>query len=424
MSMNFNPQTDEFWRAADLQNELDRIFDICNGCRLCYNLCPSFEVLFNKIDELDIDGAKVPLEVKEDIVNLCYECKLCYPKCPYTPPHRYELDFPRLMLRARAIRAREKGVRLQDKFLGKTDLIGMIGSTFPAIMNWANTNPLSRTLMHTTVGIHKHRNLPQYHGQTFAEWFRHHRRPAGREYTNGKVAFFYTCTVNYNNPEIGIAAVEVLEHNGIDVVVPEQRCCGMPALDGGDITAAQEMIDFNTRSFRSSIDAGRTIVVPGPTCSYMMKQEYPMLRDGEGTQKIAAATLDICEYLMKLHKEQKLLTDFQVPQGKISYHLACHLKAQNIGFKSKELMSLVPDTEVEMIQKCSAVDGTWGLKKEYFELSLKVARPLFDKIEKSQPATVVSDCALAGLQIQQGTGRSFKHPIQVIHAAYGLNNKG
>ena len=424
MAMNFNPQTAEFWDSGDLQKELDRIFEICNGCRLCYNLCPSFEVLFGKIDELDIEGSKVPIDVKENIVNLCYECKLCFPKCPYTPPHHYGLDFPRLMLRARAIRAREKGVSLQDKFLGKTDFIGAIGSTFPTMMNWANRNPLARSMMHGTVGIHKQRNLPSYHGETFAEWFRKHKRPANRDYRNGKVALFYTCTVNYNHPEIGIATVEVLEHNGIDVVVPEQRCCGMPALDGGDIDAAQEMINFNVRSFQSAVDSGRTIVVPGPTCSYMMKQEYPLLGQTEGTKKIASGTMDICEYLVRLHKEQKLQTDFSVPQGRISYHLACHLKAQNIGFKSKELMSLIPGTEVEMIQKCSAVDGTWGLKKEYFELSLKVAKPLFDRIEKNHPAAVVSDCALAGLQIQQGTGRSFKHPIQVLHAAYGLNSGG
>ncbi len=168
------------------------------------------------------------------------------------------------MLRARAIRAREKGVSLQDKFLGKTDLIGAIGSTFPDIMNWANRNPLSRSLMQATVGIHKHRNLPPYHGETFIGWYRKHKHPENHDYSNGKVALFYTCTVNYNNPEIGIAAVEVLEHNGIDIVVPDQRCCGMPALDGGDIAAAQEMIDFNTQSFQSYVDMGYTIVVPVP----------------------------------------------------------------------------------------------------------------------------------------------------------------
>ncbi|MGD0339350.1 MAG: anaerobic glycerol-3-phosphate dehydrogenase subunit C [Bacteroidota bacterium] len=422
--MNFDPQKEEFWDNTLFQKELDRIFDICNGCRLCYNLCPSFEVLFKKIDELDIEASKVPLEVKNEVIDLCYECKLCYPKCPYTPPHHYELDFPRLMLRARAIRTREKGVHIQDKFLGKTDLIGAIGSTFPGIMNWANENQITRSLMHATVGIHKHRNLPKYHGVTFIEWYRKHRRSEDRDYTNGKVALFYTCTVNYNNPDIGIATVEVLERNRIDVIVPEQRCCGMPALDGGDIAAAQEMIDFNTRSFQSYVDAGYTIVVPGPTCSYMMKQEYPYLGRIEGTKRISANTLDICEYLMKLHKEKKLDTAFSAPQGKIAYHLACHLKAQNIGFKSKELMSLIPGTEIELIQKCSAVDGTWGLKKEYYELSLKVARSLFERIEKAQPATVVSDCPLAGLQIEQGTGHSFKHPIQVVRAAYGIAGKG
>ncbi len=423
MGLNFNPRTDEFWDRKSLNEEFDRIFDICNGCRLCYNLCPSFDLLFKKIDELDIDGRSVPAEVKKEIVDLCYECKLCYPKCPYTPPHEYVLDFPRLVLRARAVRAKENGVSLQDKFLGKTDLIGAIGSTFPRLMNWANSNSLTQKMMQGSVGIHRHRHLPPYAGKTFVQWYRKHKRPAGGTYENGKVALFYTCTVNYNYPEIGIAAVEVLELNGVDVVVPEQRCCGMPALDGGDIDSARENIGFNASAFAPYIASGYDIVVPGPTCGYMIKKEYSFLGGEDGPASMAAQTYDICEYLMKMHRENRLQTGFPVPQGKIIYHLPCHLKAQNIGYKSKDLMNLIPGTEVEMVQKCSAIDGTWGLKKEYFELSMEVAAPLFQRVEKAQPASVVSDCSLAGLQINQGTHRSFRHPIQVVHAAYGLSGK-
>lgn len=425
--MVFDLKDPKFWDEEALFKEMYRIFDICNGCRLCYNLCPSFEFLFKKIDETD----NLNDLTKQDyykVVELCYDCKLCFPKCPYTPPHHYELDFPRLMLRAKAVKAKKEGIPLRDKILGQADLIGKIGSKFASLINLANRLKLSRVLMEKTIGIHRERNLPEYHSETFEKWFKRYSKQNGKkEGKAGRVVLFYTCTVNYNEPELGKAILKVLEHNEIEVVIPEQKCCGMPFLDGGDIDSAVKNAKFNVKSLINYVKQGYDIVIPAPTCGYMFKQEYTMLLpDDEDAKLISQHTYDISEYLMKLHKEGKLKTDFKYPQGKIIYHLPCHLKAQNIGYKSRDLLELIPGTEVEMIQRCSGHDGTWSMKKEFFEMSMKVGKPIFDKInqmDESDKIVVSSDCTLAQLQIQKGTGKKGLHPIQILYNAYGLNEK-
>ncbi len=229
--------------------------------------------------------------------------------------------------------------------------------------------------------------------------------------------------MNFNEPDVGKACVQVLERNGVKVACPEQRCCGMPFLDGGDLESTKKNAQANVASLHALVKEGHDIVVPGPTCSYMLKREYPALIKGEAVQEVAARTFDICEYLMALHAEGKLDTKFVRGVGRVGYQMPCHLRAQNIGFKSRDLMQLVPDTTVQVIEKCSAIDGTWGLKQQYFDLSLKVANPLLREIREARPDLMVSDCSLAGLQIQQGTGRKSLHPIQVLQIAYGLSTE-
>ncbi len=422
--MGFDVNSREFWNESALEKEFRRVFDICHGCRRCYNLCPSFSDLFNRIDEERVDGDVDKLD-KEDfkqVTDLCYQCKLCYNHCPYTPPHRWDIDFPRLMLRSKAVRGRFQGISLQDKILGRTDLIGRIGSTFAPVVNWVNRNKILRRLIEKFLGIAAERNLPPYRRDTFVAWFDHRpvrlRQPGVG--TKGKIALFYTCPVNYNYPEVGRASVEVLEKNGVAVSCPEQKCCGMPYLDGGDIDSALQNARFNVNSLYQAVRDGYIILSPGPTCAYMLKQEYPFLLGTPEAKEVAQNTYDICEYLMKLKEQGKLNTRFTQTVGKIAYHLSCHLKAQNIGFKSRDLMKLIPGTTVELLDHCSAVDGTWGLKKEYFKLSLKVANPLLKGIQQLQPDAVVTDCPLAGLQIQYGTGIKPLHPIEVLKKAYGI----
>ncbi len=419
--MTLDIRAPEFWDPGRVEQELRRVGDVCNGCRRCITLCPSFKDLFESLDAEAVDGEadKLAPGALKRVVDLCYQCKLCYNHCPYTPPHRWQVDFPRLMLRARAAEANTRGVTLQDRVLGNTDLVGRLGSLAAPLANWANGLGVHRALLQAVAGIHKRRNLPRFSRQRFSAWFAR-RRPAPFA-PQARVALFATCVVEYNDPAVGKAAVGVLERNRVDVALPPQRCCGMPYLDGGAVPEAQALIRDNVKALAAAVREGREIVVPGPTCSYMLKQEYPWLDGSEDARLVAGHTRDLFEYLMRLHAGGNLDTAFSRRPGKVAYHLPCHLRAQNLGTKSADLLRLIPGAEVEVIERCSGVDGTWGLKREYYELSLKVAQPLLEGITAARPDQVASDCPLAALQIAQGTGVTPRHPIQIVADAYGLN---
>jgi Fe-S oxidoreductase len=437
----FDMTRPEFWDPGNVDTELRRVYDICNGCRRCLPLCPSFKVMFDRIDVEAVDGdvEKLPAADVKEVVDLCYQCKLCYNHCPYTPPHRWAVDFPRLMLRARAADARRKGVSLQDRMLGNTALVGKLGSLGAPLSNWLNELGVHRAFMQWVVGIHRKRRLPRFHRPTFSAWFRSRRanraavaapvadraRAAGvapaRVPAAKKIALFATCTVEYNAPAIGRAAVAVLERNGVDVTLPPQRCCGMPYLDGGAVDECRALVRDNVRTLAAAVREGREIVSPGPTCSYMLKQEYPWIDGSEDARLVAEHTRDLFEYLARLHADGALDTNFSRPVGAVTYHVPCHLRAQNIGTKSADVLRAIPGARVDVVERCSAVDGTWGFKTEYFELSMKVARPLFDAVRAGAP-TVATDCPLASLQIAQGTGVEPRHPIQILAQAYGLDD--
>ncbi|HEY2989947.1 MAG TPA: anaerobic glycerol-3-phosphate dehydrogenase subunit C [Candidatus Binatia bacterium] len=420
--MTFELNNPAFWEEPKVETELKRVFDICNGCRRCYSLCPSFTDLFARLDRDSVDGAAEKLDAADlrKVTDLCYQCKLCFNHCPYTPPHRWDLDFPRLMLRSKAAQVRRDGLSLQDRILGQVDRMGRMGTLFAPLANWALGNRFNRWLMEKFFGIHRDRILPTYASETFRSWFTKRKRSPG----NGKtVVLFYTCTVNFNEPATGKSCVKVLEKNGLDVTCPEQRCCGMPFLDGGDIDAARNNARANVESLHALVKRGFDIVVPGPTCSYMLKHEYPVLLDTEATREVAERTFDICEYLMMLHGQGKLDTRFAQGAGSIAYQIPCHLRAQNIGYKSRDLMQLIPNTQVRLIEKCAAIDGTWGLKRQYYDLSRKVAEPLIKEIRDSRAEVAVSDCPLAGLEIEQGLKRKALHPIRILARAYGFDTE-
>jgi len=425
--MGFNLTSEQFWSESSLDQELRRVFDICNGCRRCYPLCPSFNTLFRRLDDEQVDGEADKLGAGDLRVvgDECYQCKLCYNHCPYTPPHRWAIDFPRLMLRQKVVQAKREGVSLQDKFLGRTDLIGRLAAKSAPVFNLLNRARWSRRLMEATLGIHRDWPLPRYASEPFDRWF---RREGARACVingppQGKVVLYPTCSVNYSDAAVGQAAVRVLAKNRIEVAVEYPRCCGMPALDGGDLKSALKAARANVRVLGERIKAGFDVVVPGPTCSYVFKQEYPALLEDEASRQVSAHTFDLSEYLMWLHGEGRLSTEFRSKPGTIAYQLSCHLKAQNIGFKSRDLMELT-GAKVDLIEKCSAVDGTWGMKAQYHELSLKWAKPLLDSVQAAKPDLVATDCPLSALRIFQGTGRRAVHPVQVLHEAYGLGGEG
>jgi glycerol-3-phosphate dehydrogenase subunit C len=440
-----------FFDKGNLKTELHRVFEICNGCRLCFNLCPSFAVMLNTIDERDPQRAEAegkylgdapmieeheageklkdvkvgtdnPVALLKDadykkVVDLCYECKLCYPKCPYVPPHEFAVDFPRLMARAKINEARDEGVGFREKFLGATDFMGKLMTKAAPIANAAAHNAFNRLLMHHTIGVHKDRQLPDYASQSLLRWWSRRAPVAPALEPTGDVALFATCFVNYNDPEIGKAAIEVLEHAGCKVDCPEQVCCGMPKLDGGDLQGARELARRNIALLSESVRAGKKVLSPGPSCTLMLKTEYPELVPGAESEALAAAVMDLSDFLLQQARAKKLPKDFKAPLGKVAFHVACHNRVQNFGYRGRDLLTWA-GAEVTLVDRCCGMDGTWGMKTEFFEASLKVAERAANAVESAAPDVVSSDCPLAGLQLTQKTGRRSFHPVRLLHGAY------
>ena len=388
-----------------LQKDTQRIYEVCDGCRRCFNLCPSFNTLFDGIDRYEGDVAKLTPTDHHRVVDECYYCKLCFNHCPYTPPHQYAHNFPRLMIAWKKHLAVTRGVGWRDRLLIKTDMIGALGSLLAAVANWVMGLRCSR--------------------ETFIHWWV--RRGAAQVPASAprKVAFFGSCLVNYQATDIGKAAIQVLEKNGVHVVIPQQRCCGMPSFDIGDTAAIQQAASANIASFLPWVEKGYDIIAPVPSCSLMWKREYPEILGGHEVRRVAERTFDVCEYLMKLKREGALATDFQQKPGRVAYQVPCHLRDQNIGFKSKELMECA-GAQVEVIEKCSGHDGSWSAKTEFFPLSMLIAQKAVRMIEQAPADLVASDCPLAGLQLDQAGamahagGRPTQHPIQIVRDAYGL----
>ena len=408
-----------------LDKDTQRIYEICDGCRRCFNLCPSFTTLLDRIDGYEGDVAKLTPADHHQVVDECYYCKLCFNHCPYTPPHHYQLDFPHLMIVWKKRLAAERGVRWRDWMLVKTDLIGTVGSLTASITNRLLENRLVRGLVEKIAGVHRDRHVLYFSGETFLRWFGRREPLTCTDLPTRKVALFSSCLVNYQATDIGKATVQVLEKNGVQVVVPEQRCCGMPSFDIGDTQAMQQAARANVASLHSWVVKGYDVVVPTASCSLMLKHEYPELNQDEQTKKVAERTFDVCEYLMTMKKDGQLATDFTTKPGRVAYQIPCHLRDQNIGFKSKELMECA-GAHVEVIEKCSGHDGAWSAKTEFFSLSMKIAGKAVRAIEQTPADLVASDCPLAGLQLDQAGasahvgGKAALHPIQIVRDAYGL----
>jgi glycerol-3-phosphate dehydrogenase subunit C len=425
-----DPNRARYWDERDLEGELRRVFEICHSCRMCVNFCGSFPDLFARVDrDIETRGAEGAERLDAvdftSVVDLCWQCKMCYIECPYTPDqgHAWMVDFPRLAMREKAVRTRRNGVKMQDRALGEPGKLGalMSGPQAP-LSNFVNTNRLLRKVNEKVLGISSEFPLPTFAQQSFERWLKKHKPLAGAGKA-GTVAIFATCTGDYNFPRIAAATVKVLEKNGFNVVRPQQECCGMPNLDGGDIEEAKAKARRNVASLYPLVEDGKSVVVPGPTCSYTIKKEWPELLGSPEAKKVAAATFDVMEFLEKLRREKTLVKDFEEPLGKVAYHAACHLRAQKIGTPGARILGLVPDTEVDIIEKCSAVDGTWGMKAQYYELGRKYAQKLARGIEHAfggEPTVVVTDCPLSALRIKAENEVPAIHPAEALARAYGL----
>jgi Fe-S oxidoreductase len=427
MSM-YDIHEEKYWDENDLYKEMERVYDVCHTCRMCFSYCPSFPALFDAIDAHEEAGRgetdALTREEMDKVVDYCWQCKLCYVKCPYTPPHKFMIDFPRLMLRATAVRAKKKGVTLQDKVLGDPDGAAKRSTgMFAGLVNWANKQKPVRIALEKTVGIHRDRVLPLFATETFEAWFA--KRSRSRKVANPKqkVIIVETCSVNYNYPSVGRAAVQVLEHNDVEVIRPPQVCCGMPAMDGGDVEKAIDNAKKNVKTLAPLVKEGTPILVCSPTCGYVLKQDWPDLLRTEDARLVAENTYDVGEYLAKMKKEGQLDTNFTEKQGKLAYHIPCHLRAQNIGQPFTPIMKGIPETTVEPIEQCSAFDGTWGMKKEYYAMSRQCASKLCKQMGESNADRFVSDCMMAGLNVVEELGKAPVHPVEVLRDAYGLKDE-
>lgn len=422
----------EFYDERALETELERVFDICHGCRRCVSLCKSFPTLFDLIDEsptLELDGV-----AKGDfwrVVDQCYLCDMCYmTKCPYVPPHPWNVDFPHLMLRAKAVKYKKGETVLRDRFLTSTDLVSKLVATIPLVdisVNYLNTRPVVRKVMEKVLGIHAQATLPKYYRRTLRKQVKDMRAPlhaVPTDRTTGKVALFATCYGNYNSPQLGEDFFRVFQHNGIVIeLVPSERCCGMPKLELGNLDAVAALKDCNVPVLVDLVDRGYDIVAPVPSCVLMFKQELPlMFPDDPDVAKIQRAIFDPFEYLMLRHRVGLLKTDFSTELGDISYHVACHLRVQNIGLKTRDLLQLIPNTRVAPIERCSGHDGTYAVKKEFHDAAVKIALPVAKKVDQSSAAYFASDCPMAATHIADvATGEVRpEHPMTLLRMAYGL----
>ena len=428
----------EFVDEAALEKELERVFDICHGCRRCFSLCNSFPTLFDAIDAsstLELDG--VDKKVYWDIVDHCYLCDMCFmTKCPYVPPHPWNIDFPHLMLRAKHVQHRNGEHSFRDKLLSNTRGLGSIAGipVIAEVVNAVNATKVGRALLASTLGVDATAPIPKFHSRTGSKRARgaagatHEVQPTIE--TRGKVALFVTCYGDRNEPQLPEDLTAVFEHNGIPVkVVGKEKCCGMPKLELGDLETVARYKDFNIPALKALVDDGYDIVAPIPSCVLMFKQELPlMFPEDADVQAVRARIFDPFEYLMLRHKAGLLRTDFTQKLGKVSYHVACHLRVQNIGLKTRDVLRLVPETTVEVIERCSGHNGTYGVKKEYRAASMKIGRPVVSRVEQAEADHYASDCPMAGHQIESGLSasgpgespREPEHPMTLVRKAYGL----
>lgn len=429
----------DFYDEDSLNGELSRIFDICHGCRRCVSLCNTFPTLFDLVDASktgEVDGVDKADYGK--VVDQCYLCDVCYmTKCPYVPPHPWNVDFPHLMLRAKARKFLLGQTRFRDRLLTSTDRLGKL-ATIPVIVrvvNKANETPLARKAMDKLLGVHPERRLPPYAAKRFSALAQ--RSVAwpvrdGRR-TPGKVAVFSTCYVDYNEPGIGLDLLRILDHNQIRyVLVDKHDCCGMPKLELGDLESVLRLKDANAPQLTALAREGYAILTPVPSCTLMFKNELPLIFPEDGDVKaISEAMFDPFEYLVLRDKDGLLKKDFKTPLGKVSYHIPCHSRVQNIGQKTREVIEWVPGTTVSTVERCAGHDGTWGVKREFYSSSMKIGKPVFRQMAASAPDYVSSDCPIAGRAILQGieeaaakdatASRVTKaHPLTLIRIAYGL----
>ena len=433
---------DSFYDADKLDAEMRRVFDICHGCRRCFNLCDSFPRLFTLIDDGpsgEPDGVKS--EDFSSVVEACTLCDMCFmTKCPYVPPHPFNLDFPHLMLRYRAAEVKAGKKDFTQRQLAEMDRNGRLAAPVAGIVNWAadRKSTFTRKLMEDVTGIDRHAVLPKFHTRTFVLADRgnpirpNENAPAFQ--ARRKAAFFSTCFVNYNKPATGMAARAVLNHLGVETKVTYPGCCGMPFLEQAELDRVAQQAEKVSMALRPLIEEGFDIVTLTASCGLMLKFEWPLiLPDNADVKLLADSTYDIDEYVVEIAKKHGLASGLRpLPEG-ITVHLACHARAQNMGPKAAEMLRLVPDTPVDVIERCSGHGGTFGVMTKTHDVAVRVGKPVMRAAMTQARGHIASDCPLAASHIVDGARelasrdgkplpvREPEHPIEIFARALGLS---
>jgi glycerol-3-phosphate dehydrogenase subunit C len=429
-------QDPDFGDRAKTETEMQRIFDICHTCRRCFNLCDAFPRLFDLIDNSatgELDSVN-PAHYQR-VADACTLCDMCFmTKCPYVPPHEFNVDFPHVMLRYRAVELKEGRIGWPQRELVKTDRNGRLAGLVAPLANWAadRHNALTRPLLEKLAGIDRKAALPAYHGRTFV--MRAKRSPPEVDRTapaaGRKAVLYATCFVNYNNPSIGEATRAVLARNGVATEVVYPRCCGMPQFEHGDLAAVAASARKVAGELGRWIDRGWDVIALVPSCALMLKFEWPLIEpEDAAVKKLSEETFDISEYIVNIAKKEGLAPGLMPLAGGVSLHLACHARAQNMGQKAAEMLRLLPQADVAVIERCSGHGGSWGVLEENFDTALKVGRPVARQALSNGKRFLSSECPLAGMHILQGMeiqagdkplSQRPLHPIELFARAYGI----
>jgi glycerol-3-phosphate dehydrogenase subunit C len=429
--LSYDPADPVYWREEALGQEVLRAFEICHGCRMCFKYCDSFPLLFERLDKRCEGDVRrlTPAEV-EQVMAACFQCKLCEVQCPYTPRdgHAFQLDFPKLVHRYRALRSRGRSAGLRQRVLGNPDRAARMARASLGLANWANrTGPL-RVLMEKTIGIHRHKRLPDFAAEPFDAWAE--RQGFVKSEPGGEVVLFQTCFVQHNEPQIGRDVLEVLQANGVDArVVKGLECCGMPAWEHGDLGSLRRQAQRDLDRLLPFVERGAKVLVVNPTCSMMMRREWPHLvaePDREHAIRLAAAVMDPSEFLWSIRGEPRFRSTFQSapPGGKIAYHAPCHLRAQGIGFKGRDLLRKIPGVSITTVMECCGHDGTYAMTVEGFEPSQRIGAKAFQGMKAASAAVWATDCPLAAMQFEQHAGQRPLHPLSILARAYRQDGFG
>ncbi len=420
--LSYDPSEPLYWDAGALQKEITRIFEVCHGCRMCFKYCDSFPSLFSFIDEEhDGDVTKLTGEQTAQVMDQCFQCKLCEVECPYTPrdQHEFQLDFPKLVHRYTAQRTRAEGLSVAQKIVANPDLAGKAARASLGMANVMNKVTAHRWFMEQALGIHRDKLLPDFADSTFERW----AEQEGKLKDGGEVVLFQTCYVQNNEPQIGRDTLEVLEKNQVEVsCVKGLGCCGMPSWEKGDLDTLRERASHNLDILMPHVERGAKVVVINPTCSMMMRREYPELLEGADrvrAEKLSEAVMDVGEYVWSLRKEERFNTDFKsTPGDRVAYHAPCHLRAQAVGFKGRDLMRKIPGVKPRSTIECCGHDGTYAMSVDGFEPSARIGKKAFDGMKDAEAEIWATDCPLAAIQFQQHAGVKPMHPMSVLARAY------